>query len=86
MARGAITAVRASGRAVPGDVAVVGFDDHMSAPGELPLTTINQPMVEMATEAGRLLLADIENPGAGRDPVIYPARLVVRASSGPKAG
>jgi DNA-binding LacI/PurR family transcriptional regulator len=86
MARGAITAIRASGRAVPGDVAVVGFDDHMSAPGELPLTTINQPMVEMATEAGRLLLADIENPGAGRDPVIYPARLVVRASSGPKAG
>ncbi|HSL35804.1 MAG TPA: substrate-binding domain-containing protein, partial [Arthrobacter sp.] len=86
MARGAITAIRASGRAVPGDVAVVGFDDHMSAPGELPLTTINQPMVEMATEAGRLLLADIENPGADRDPVIYPARLVVRASSGPKAG
>jgi DNA-binding LacI/PurR family transcriptional regulator len=42
-------------------------------------------MVEMATEAGRLLLADIEKPGAGRDPVIYPARLVVRASTGPKA-
>jgi hypothetical protein len=39
----------------------------------------------MATEAGRLLLADIEDPGAVRDPVIYPARLVVRASSGPRA-
>jgi DNA-binding LacI/PurR family transcriptional regulator len=82
MARGAITAIQASGQSVPGDVAVVGFDDHVSAPGELPLTTIHQPMVEMATEAGRLLLADIENPGADRDPVIYPARLVVRDSSG----
>lgn len=82
MARGAITAIQASGRSVPGDIAVVGFDDHVSAPGELPLTTIHQPMVEMAAEAGRLLLADIEDPGADRDPVIYPARLVVRDSSG----
>ena len=85
-ARGAITAIQASGRAVPADVAVVGFDDHLLAPGDLPLTTINQPMVEMAARAGRLLLADIEDPGAGRDPVIYPARLVVRASSTPQAG
>jgi DNA-binding LacI/PurR family transcriptional regulator len=86
MARGAITALDAAGRSVPGDVAVVGFDDHLAAPGELPLTTVSQPTVEMAVQAGRLLLADIENHGAGRDPVIYPARLVVRASSEPKAG
>ena len=84
MGRGAITAIQASGRVVPGDGAVVGFDDHVTAPGELPLTTIHQPMVEMAAEAGRLLLADIEDPRADRDPVIYPARLVVRASTGPK--
>ncbi|MDQ0755306.1 LacI family DNA-binding transcriptional regulator [Arthrobacter sp. B3I4] len=83
MARGAITALLASGRAVPGDVAVVGFDDHLTAPGELPLTTVNQPTVEMAAQAGRLLLDDIENPGTSREPVIFPARLVVRASSLP---
>ncbi len=81
MARGAIMAVQASSRAVPGDVAVVGFDNHLTAPGEMPLTTINQPMVEMATRAGRLLLADIEKPASRREPVIYPARLVVRDSS-----
>lgn len=81
MARGAITAIQASGRSVPGDVAVVGFDDHLLVPGELPLTTIHQPMVEMAAQAARLLLADIEDPGTSRKPVIYPARLVVRASS-----
>ena len=63
MARGAITALQAAGRTVPGDVAVVGFDDHLAAPGELPLTTINQPTVEMAAQAGRLLLADIDRPG-----------------------
>lgn len=86
MARGVITAVRASGRSVPADIAVVGFDDHLAAPGELPLTTINQPTSELAAQAGRLLLADIENPGASREPVIHPARLVIRASSQPQAG
>ena len=86
MARGAITALQAAGRTVPGDVAVVGFDDHLTGPGELPLTTVNQPTVDMAAQAGRLLLADIENPGAGREPLIFPARLVVRASTEPAAG
>ncbi|XAS64153.1 LacI family DNA-binding transcriptional regulator [Pseudarthrobacter sp. So.54] len=86
MARGAITALKAAGRSVPGDVAVVGFDDHLTAPGELPLTTINQPTVAMAVQAGRLLLEDIENPSTGREPLIYPARLVIRESSGPPAG
>lgn len=86
MARGAITALKAAGRSVPGDVAVVGFDDHLTAPGELPLTTINQPTVEMAVQAGRFLLADIENPGMSKEPLIYPARLVVRESSAPQAG
>jgi DNA-binding LacI/PurR family transcriptional regulator len=81
MARGAITAIQAAGRSVPADIALVGFDDHLAAPGELPLTTISQPTSEMATQAGRLLLADIENPTPGRDPVIHPARLVIRASS-----
>ncbi len=81
MARGVVAAVRASGRRVPEDVAVVGFDNHLTGPGELPLTTISQPMVQMAAKAGRLLLADIENPGADRGPVIFPARLIVRAST-----
>ena len=86
MARGAITALLAAGRTVPGDVAVVGFDDHLAAPGELPLTTINQPTVEMAAQAGRLLLADIEDPGTSRDPLIFPARLVIRDSTLPQPG
>lgn len=80
-ARGVITAVQAAGRSVPTDVAVVGFDDHPASPGELPLTTVRQPTLEMAAQAGRLLLAGIDNPGAGREPLIHPARLVVRASS-----
>ncbi|HET8878515.1 MAG TPA: LacI family DNA-binding transcriptional regulator [Arthrobacter sp.] len=86
MARGAIAALLAAGRSVPGDVAVVGFDDHLPAPGELALTTVHQPAVEMAAQAGRLLLADIEDPGAGREPLIFPARLVVRASSATQQG
>lgn len=85
MARGAITAFRAAGRSVPGDIAIVGFDDHPPVPGELPLTTISQPTSELAAGACRLLLADIENPGASREPWIHPAHLVIRASSQPQA-
>jgi len=39
----------------------------------------------MAAQAGRLLLADIEDPGTSRDPLIFPARLVIRASTVPES-
>ncbi len=81
MARGVAMAVRDRGRSVPEDVGIVGFDNHLTAPGEMPLTTINQSMTDMAAKAGRLLLADIEDPGSNRDPVIFPAELVIRAST-----
>ncbi|WP_374224844.1 substrate-binding domain-containing protein [Paenarthrobacter sp. DKR-5] len=73
-------AVPAAG--VDGEIGLFpGFDDHPASPGELPLTTVRQPTLEMAAQAGRLLLAGIDSPGVGREPLIHPARLVVRASS-----
>ena len=82
MALGVIDVVRGSGRKVPEDVAVVGFDNHsLLAANGMGLTTVTQPMVDMAVTAGKLLIRVIENPEEQLDPVIYPAELVVRGST-----
>jgi LacI family transcriptional regulator len=83
MAVGAIRAARAAGRDVPGDLAVVGFDDIRVA--ELlspPLTTIRQDMVGIGLAAGRALIEQIEDPDATPPVLTLPVELVVRASCG----
>jgi DNA-binding LacI/PurR family transcriptional regulator len=81
MALGALRVLRAAGRSVPGDVAVVGFDDAaVAATSDPPLTTVAQPLGEMTRLMTDLLLAQVE----GDDEVrvrVCPTRLVVRASS-----
>ncbi|MFI6736322.1 LacI family DNA-binding transcriptional regulator [Nonomuraea sp. NPDC050451] len=81
MAAGALAALRAAGRRVPDDVAVGGFDDSSVALStHPPLTTIRQPLAEVAQETVRLLLALID--GAEHvDPVILPTELVIRESA-----
>ncbi|MCO4256072.1 LacI family DNA-binding transcriptional regulator [Pseudarthrobacter cellobiosi] len=82
MALGVIELVRSGGRRVPEDVAVVGFDNHaLLAAHGLGLTTVTQPMVDMAVTAGQLLIRAIEDPELPLEPVIYPAELVVRGST-----
>lgn len=77
MAAGAIQALRRAGRKVPADVAVIGFDDAPVARHTVPaLTTIRQPVEELATVATRLLLTG----AVGIDPVL-PTELVVRESA-----
>ncbi len=56
MAVGAIGALRAAGRRVPEDVAVVGFDDSAAATMVEPtLTTMRNPIEQTALEALRIL-------------------------------
>jgi DNA-binding LacI/PurR family transcriptional regulator len=82
MAAGALRALRAAGRHVPGDVAVVGFDDAPLATHTVPtLTTIRQPLDEMAAAAARLLVRRIDTPRAGVEYVVYPTTLVRRGSA-----
>jgi DNA-binding LacI/PurR family transcriptional regulator len=81
MAAGALHALRAAGRRVPDDVAVVGFEDAASARLlEPPLTTVRQPVEEMGRQATRLLLAKVAGEAAGMS-VILKTELVVRASA-----
>jgi DNA-binding LacI/PurR family transcriptional regulator len=82
MAQGAIHVLHDRGRRVPEDVAVVGFDD--SAPARLSrpgITTIRQPLEEMAAEMVRLLLGRIERPSPDPTSVIFDPVLVVRESA-----
>ncbi|WEO94137.1 LacI family DNA-binding transcriptional regulator [Streptomyces sp. FXJ1.172] len=91
-ALGALRVLRASGRRVPEDVAVIGFDDMLPVAMEAdpPLTTVRQDIEEMGRLMARLLLrglsggrdragttADTPSDGA----VILPTTLIRRASA-----
>ncbi|MEV6032304.1 LacI family DNA-binding transcriptional regulator [Nonomuraea sp. NPDC052116] len=80
MAVGALQSLRQSGRRVPDDVAVVGFDDIEAAKyTEPPLTTLRHPVAEQATAMVGLLLGLFE--GGPAEPVIMPTELVIRESA-----
>lgn len=82
MAQGALLALAGQGRAVPGEVAVVGFDDSSVALAcRPPLTTVRQPVEEMAAELARLLLSRIEDPAQPPGSVIFEPTLVLRESA-----
>ena len=82
MAQGAVTTLADHSRRVPGDVAVVGFDDSSAALAcRPPLTTVRQPVEEMAAEVARLLLARIDDPAQPPSSVIVEPTLVVRQSA-----
>jgi DNA-binding LacI/PurR family transcriptional regulator len=83
MAIGALAAIQASGRTVPGDVAVVGFDDSpLAAQAHPPLTSVRQPIEEMGREMARLLTQAVAARDRVARSVILATELVVRASTG----
>ncbi|MFJ7203455.1 LacI family DNA-binding transcriptional regulator [Streptomyces sp. NPDC098789] len=91
MAQGACLVLREHGRRIPDDVAVVGFDDSSAATACRPrLTTVRQPVEDMAAEMVRLLLdgpgeargaAAAGGAGAPGAPVLFAPELVVRDSA-----
>ena len=79
MALGALHALHAADRSVPGDVAVVGFDDSSAAVAARPaLTTVRHPLEDMAAEAARMLLSRVDHPEARVTSVIYEPTLIGR--------
>lgn len=83
MAAGAISAVFESGMCVPEDVAVAGFDNTPLAEQIYPpLTTIDQPIFQMAEAATKHLLKIINGDEAGSLPEEIPTKLIIRKSTG----
>jgi DNA-binding LacI/PurR family transcriptional regulator len=82
MAAGALRVLRAKGRRVPEDVAVVGFDDSPVARHTDPqLTTVRQPVAEMGRAMAALLLDSIAQPQETSRQVLLSTQLVRRESA-----
>lgn len=80
MAAGALAVAHELDIGVPDALSIAGFDDSdLAAAVWPPLTTIRQPVRELAWAAADLLLSDERN----RDRLTLEYNLVVRASTGP---
>ncbi|WP_051476816.1 LacI family DNA-binding transcriptional regulator [Arthrobacter sp. Br18] len=82
MAFGALLAAGERGIAVPGELSVMGIDDHEFAE-PMGLTTIAQRPEEQGAYAAGLLLDELAGEPAVEVPVIQPHLLVLRSSTGP---
>ncbi len=79
IAVGVMGALALAGRSVPGDVSVIGFDDHaVAATSTPPLTTVRQPMLQEGRIAAELALAMVD--GEPPRTVVLAMELIERAS------
>ncbi|TDD66228.1 LacI family transcriptional regulator [Jiangella aurantiaca] len=82
MTVGAMECLVQRDRAVPADIAVVGFDSIPWADLIRPtLTTVAQPAYEVGRQAGQLLTRRLAKPDADVTRIVLPTQLQVRASS-----
>ena len=83
VAFGVIDAAKERGLRVPEDLWVAGYDDiPMSAWKVLDLTTVRQPIKQMAKVSLQTLLARIDNPDAAVEQKRFPTELILRGSTG----
>ncbi|WP_214467628.1 LacI family DNA-binding transcriptional regulator [Microbacterium flavescens] len=83
-ALGVLHAAASLGMAVPRDLSVVGFDDLAVAELAHPrLTTVHQPLREMAEQATELVLQLLDHPRPEITRIELATRLVVRDSTAP---
>lgn len=82
MALEVMAVVREKGRRIPDDLSIVGFDDNPSGLyGPVSLTTIKQPLIEMAQES----IKELNNLMCGREAlpakkIFLPTELIIRES------
>ena len=80
MALGAITALQESGKSVPGDVAVIGFDDSYLAQNSHPgLTSVRQDIAGLGMEAAKMILASLRGEEVHSE--ILPCELIIRETA-----
>ncbi|MGH3230106.1 MAG: LacI family DNA-binding transcriptional regulator [Streptosporangiaceae bacterium] len=87
LALGLLRGLSQAGVSVPGDLAVVGYDDiEFAADAAVPLTSVRQPKYQLGRAAAELLLDEADRPAEHEHRrIVFTPELVVRASSGPAA-
>lgn len=84
MAIGAMQEAVAAGLGVPDDLSVVGFDGIDAATWtQPPLTTVEQPIDEIARTAVAALRAQVEQPGERQPSYVFRPRLRVGGTTAP---
>jgi LacI family transcriptional regulator len=67
---------------VPGDLALIGFDDiDFAGAAVIPLSSVRQPSRLIGETALRILLEEAADPGLAPRQVVFQPELVVRAST-----
>jgi DNA-binding LacI/PurR family transcriptional regulator len=82
LAIGAMRTLRRAGITVPGQLSIVGVDDHEMA-SVVDLTTVAQQVHELGAVAARLLLDTLADRLQKPADVMLPTRLMIRGSTGP---
>ena len=68
--------------AVPGDIAIVGYDDiGFARAAAVPLSSVRQPAELIGQTSVDILLGEADDPGAPAQHVVFQPSLVVRQSS-----
>jgi len=79
---GALNAIKQAGLRIPGDIAVVGYDDIPLASHLTPaLTTVRQPTREQGRLAAQFLLQRVEDRERPREERTFDCELIVRQST-----
>ena len=83
LALGLMRGLSKHGITIPGDFALVGYDDvEFASMLSTPLTTIRQPKYELGSKATELLLEEARDPHTHQhQQIMYEPELIVRASS-----
>lgn len=82
MAVGALQVLQRSGRRVPDDVAVIGFDDSVVATTTHPrLSSVNQPIGDLGRQMILRLREALDGPSLVPSATVLPTHLVLRDST-----
>lgn len=82
LALGLLQQLSSAGLSVPGDLAIVGYDDiEYAAAAAVPLTSVRQPRQELGQRAAELVLDEADNPDHRHQQLVFMPELVARRST-----
>lgn len=83
LALGVLRAAVSTGRRIPEDLALIGYDDiEFAADAAVPLTSIRQPTIQIGRSAAQLLLEECDDPsGHAHQQIMFKPELITRDST-----